>query len=138
MEDYPDMVFETYPSPTGVFSDDVVGMTLESFSFSELDIDDVSGLTVEDFNPPFPLGLTTCLEIGYYRYWINKVWDSEAPGGGAWILWESEINPDKDGERFPDPYQSGWEAVRSTYRAWYYLVIHGDDLNNPIYPSDMV
>ena len=53
-----------------------------------------------------------------------------------WVLWESEIEPDVTGERFPDPHQSGWAAVAGSYRAWYYLVVNGDDLQNPLYPPD--
>lgn len=131
MADYPNMEFETFPSSS--YSGDDVSVVLESFGLLSRSGDDVGGLEKELFVVPFPLGFSTCRETGYYRYWINKVWD---PTGQAWVLWESELDPDVNGEWFPDPYQSGWAAVAGSYRAWYYLVIDGDDLQNPLYPQD--
>lgn len=112
-------------------------LVLESFSVPVAQNgDDVANFMQELFVSPFPLGFTTCRETGYYRYWINKVWDASAPGGGAWVLWKSVLQPDVHGAGFPDPYQSGWPAVQGTYRAWYYLVLHGDDVDDPLYPEE--
>ena len=137
MADYPNMVFETFPSQTSHAGDDVSGCAFEVFpAQTSYAGDDVLGFSLENFASPYVLGFTTCREVGYYRYWINKVWDPNGPGGGQWVLWESELDPDRTGERFPDPYQTGWATVAGSYRAWYYLVVDGNDLQFPLYPPD--
>lgn len=109
-------------------------MVLESFVLPTAGIgDDFPGTKLELFVSPFPLGFSVCREIGYYAYWINKVWDSAGP---AWVLWESELEPDVTGKSFPDPYQSGFLAVIGSYRAWPIQYTHGNDLDDPMYPGD--